>query len=97
VNIAGIRERIRASSRVPLNFANTTLIPDGFITAEMVPSGADPCEGITSGTPNAIRVMVEYDYPLVMPFAGTVLGQQTIHLRASVTDTILEPRCATGP
>lgn len=93
VNITGVRARIRASSRVPLDFSNTSLIPDGYITADTVPSGATPCEGITGGTPNAIQVIVEYDYPLVMPFAGTVLGQQRIHLRASVTDTILEPRC----
>lgn len=96
VNVAGIRQRIRASSKIPLDFSATGPIPDSYINADTVPSGAPACEGLTppsTGVPNAIQVTVEYDYPLVMPFAGTVLGQQTIHLRAAVTDTILEPRC----
>jgi Flp pilus assembly protein TadG len=93
VNVAGIRQRIRASSRIPLDFSAAGPIPDSYINADTVPSGAPACEGMTGGAPNAVQVTVEYDYPLVMPFAGTVLGQQTIHLRAAVTDTILEPRC----
>ena len=57
----------------------------------------DLCEGTTAGSPHAIRVSIGYDYPIFMPFLGAILGSQTIHLTASVTDTILEPRCDTSP
>jgi hypothetical protein len=43
--------------------------------------------------PNAVSVTVEYDYPVFMPFLGAIIGGQEIHLNATVTDTILEPRC----
>jgi len=45
------------------------------------------------GVPNAVRVTVEYDFPVFMPFVGAIIGGQTMHLTAVVTDTILEPRC----
>jgi hypothetical protein len=47
-----------------------------------------PCTG------NGIRVSVQYDdFPITMPFIGTVIGGQTISISASVTDTILSPGC----
>lgn len=91
VNQAGIRERVRASSTSPVNLSNTTTIPDAYITS--VATTTQPCEGSdSSGNQNAIQVTVQYDYPVFMPFLG-VLSGQTIHLTATVTDTILEPRC----
>jgi hypothetical protein len=90
-NEAGIRERIRASSTSPVDFSDTTRIPDEWITVEAVTGLA--CEGNTSGVANAIRVTVEYDFPIFMPFVGAIIGGQEIHLTATVTDTILEPRC----
>jgi Flp pilus assembly protein TadG len=93
-NIAGIRARVRAASSRPVNLASSTIIPDANITAVVI-GGA--CEGSTviSGvtTSNGIRVTVEYDYPIIMPYIGAIIGGQTIRLRASVTDTILTPRC----
>lgn len=91
VNLAGIRERVRATSTSPVNFSDTTRIPDGYITAVAVTGLA--CEGNVSGVANAIRVSVEYDFPVFMPFVGAIIGGQSIHLNATVTDTILEPRC----
>jgi hypothetical protein len=97
VNIAGIRNRIRASSQVPLDFSNTTLMPDTNINAVATTgkacegTGTDPVTGTTIS--NGVRVTVEYDYPIIMPLLGGIIGSQTIHLRAVVTDTILEPRC----
>lgn len=40
-----------------------------------------------------IRVDVEYDFTIITPFLGTVIGRQTIPLRATVVDTILTPTC----
>jgi Flp pilus assembly protein TadG len=90
VNVPGIRQRVRASSTSPVDLSNPAVVPDSYITA--VATG-DPCEGGPSGAPNGITVTVEYDYHVVTPFMGAVIGGQTIHLTASVTDTILEPRC----
>jgi len=90
VNQAGIEERVRASSTVPVNFASTAAVPSGYITAEAIGAA---CEGSVGGVPNAVHVRVEYDFPVFMPLLGAIIGGQEIHLTADVTDTILEPRC----
>lgn len=62
------------------------LIANEDITVEVI--GA-PCTG------NMIRVTAEYDdFPITMPFIGTVIGSQTVTIRASVSDTILSPGCS---
>ena len=33
------------------------------------------------------------NFPLVTPFMGTILGTQTIGIRASIEDTVLTPQC----
>ena len=48
------------------------------------------CQG--GSPPNAITVSVTYKYRVFMPFVGAIIGQE-IPLTATVTDTILEPRC----
>lgn len=61
------------------------LISSDDISVEVI--GA-PCTG------NGIRVSAQYDdFPITMPFIGTVIGGQTISISASVTDTILSPGC----
>lgn len=43
---------------------------------------------------NLIQVSAVYpDFPITMPFIGTVLGGQTLSISATVTDTILSPAC----
>jgi Flp pilus assembly protein TadG len=91
VNEAGIRERIRDSSTSPVDFSDSSVVPDSYITAVAVTGHA--CEGSVSSVPNAVQVTVEYDFPVFMPFVGAIIGGQTIHLQATVSDTILEPRC----
>lgn len=45
-------------------------------------------------TNNAIKVRVAYaNFPITMPFLGTLIGNQSIGLSAEVTDTILSPSC----
>jgi TadE-like protein len=45
-----------------------------------------PCLG------NTILVSVDYpDFPLTMPFLGTIVGSQTISIHATVNDSILKP------
>lgn len=45
-----------------------------------------PCLG------NTILVSVDYpNFPLTMPFLGTILGSQTLNIHASVNNSILKP------
>ena len=100
INVAGIRDRIRTSSTSPIDFSNTSVVPDGYITivATNDDGAGNPhaCEG-NVGTappvPNALRVSVAYDYQIFMPFVGAIVQNNKIHLTATVTDTILEPQC----
>jgi Flp pilus assembly protein TadG len=77
----GIVSRVRSASSNPVNLADESLVN---VTVTL--SGA-ACEG------NEIRVNVIYDYPISMPFIGSIIGSQSITLNASVTDTILQPVC----
>lgn len=68
-------------------------------SSEMIPdlvSGDDITVQVLGGAcaGNLIQVSAVYpDFPITMPFIGTVLGSQTLAIRASVTDTILTPAC----
>ena len=77
----GIITRVRNASSNPVDLADTDLVDVIVTVAE------DACEG------DEIRVNVIYDYPISMPFIGTIIGSQQITLNASVTDTILQPVC----
>lgn len=77
----GIKDRVRSASTNPVDLSDQDLV-DVTVTL----SGA-ACEG------NEIKINVIYDYPVSMPFIGSIIGSQTITLNASVTDTILQPVC----
>lgn len=55
------------------------------------------CEGTTivSGvsTPNSLTVTITFAHPITFPLVGPMIGSNTINLRASVTNTILQPTC----
>ena len=78
---AGIITRVRSASTTPVDLSNEDLVK------VKVTLPGDACEG------NEIRVNVIYDYPISMPFIGSIIGSQKITLNASVTDTILQPVC----
>jgi len=61
------------------------LYDSGMVVNVSAPDNA--CEGFR------LTVTLMYEYPLSMPFLGTVLGSDHITLRASATDTILTPDC----
>jgi hypothetical protein len=45
-----------------------------------------PCLG------NTIIISVDYpDFPLSMPFLGTIIGSQTLSIHATINDSILKP------
>lgn len=51
------------------------------------------CQGATRGTANYIQVLVTYDYPILMPFTGEIIGSDTIRLTGSASNIILQPPC----
>ena len=76
-----IKTRVRNASTNPVDLADEDLVDVN------VKLSGDACEG------NEVTVNVIYDYPISMPFIGSIIGSQTITLNASVTDTILQPVC----
>lgn len=71
----------------PIDLRNTSLV-----SVEIDASGND-CQGATRGVANSIQVNVVYQYPILMPFAGNIVGSDTITLTGSATNIILQPPC----
>lgn len=47
-----------------------------------------PCAG------SGIKVEISYsEFPITMPFLGTVIGSQSVGIKASAVDTIISPSC----
>lgn len=92
---ARIEERARAASDKPVNlndpsqvrvsvFVDNTLVwKDGAAQG----TTSDACEG------HGVRVTVEYDHQIFMPFLPRILRDSEIPLAATVVDTILTPVC----
>jgi len=51
------------------------------------------CEGVSKGAANSVQVQVIYDYPIIMPFTGDIIGSDTIRLTATASNVILQPPC----
>jgi Flp pilus assembly protein TadG len=57
---------------------------------------ADPADPANPNAykPNTIIVNVDYqNFPITMPFLGTILGSQTIPIHATINDTVISPVC----
>ena len=83
-----IRDRVRDSSQSPIQLSS---FPDSDIDITIIGSA---CEGIDGGTgdSNGIMVTVSFEHEVFMPFMSQFVGN-TIPLNATVTDTILSPKC----
>lgn len=83
---SGIITRVRSASSNPIDLNNDTLV------GVKVTLSGDSCSDIHCACEgNEVKVDVSYDYPISMPFIGGFIGSQQIKLKASVTDTILQP------
>jgi len=98
VNSPGVCDRVQNSSSSPVDLStfachegNPPAPQDITENAIYVGNTGNFCQG--GSPPNAITVSVTYLYPVFMPFVGAIIGRQDIPLTATVTDTILEPRC----
>lgn len=76
-----------------LIFSSPVELTDKELVQVEVKSLGDSCQGITDGTANSLRVRVRYEYPILMPFIGTIIGSDTIPLTGSATNVILQPPC----
>jgi len=47
----------------------------------------------TASQGDTITVIVETDLPISMPFLGTIIGSDTIHIAATINDTVLRSTC----
>ena len=90
-NTSEIDDRVRFSSDSPIDLGDTTAV---LITVTLTndPGPNHDCEGNVGGVSNGIEVEVYFEHEVFMPFMEEIVGP-TIPLRATVTDTILSPKC----
>lgn len=79
----GIKQRAMATASDML-----VLDPATDITVSLV--GDEYCEGLAaSGKPNSIEVLIQYGHKIFLPLVTPMIGTDTIHLKADVTNAIL--------
>ncbi len=70
--------------------------PDVQVNVKIDGNTCDPLD-VNACYNHNLEVIVENpNFPMSMPFIGTFLGSQTIHLRASVTGKIVRPAVPNG-
>jgi len=73
-------------SRISSNLDQVIRPPQVYVVNFSTPP--NPCLGDT------IKVDIDYpQFPLTMPFLGTILGNQYIPIHATINDTIISPMC----
>lgn len=89
-----IETRVRAASSSPINLTDTSKVHVSIFVNNVLVwkdgasqgSTSEACEG------NALNVTVAYSHKVFMPFMSKIIGD-TVPLDATVTDTILSPKC----
>lgn len=71
----------------PLDLRNTDSV------SVIIEAIGDDCQGATNGVANSIEVSVIYQYPIVMPIAGQIIGSDTIAITGFASNIILQPPC----
>ncbi|MBN2387694.1 MAG: pilus assembly protein [Anaerolineales bacterium] len=88
VNTAAIRQRVCATATNPIKLTGSdNLNCNVTLVTVNVTTSTPPCAG------GWVRVDVVYNYSIMMPLTGTIIGTQTIPIRASATNTLLRPAC----
>ena len=73
-------------------FSSTVNLKNKDLVQVDVQTIGHACQGTTNGETNRMQVTVSYKYPILMPFAGVLLGS-TIPLKGVATNIILQPAC----
>lgn len=71
----------------PFDLRNTSQV---FVEIKAI---GNDCQGTTRGAANSIQVNVIYQYRILMPFAGQIIGSDTITLTGFASNIILQPPC----
>jgi hypothetical protein len=88
---SAIINRVRSSSSNPVDLMDSAHVQ---VQCFFVVGGSETACGNNPIAGNGIKVKVSYNnFPVTMPFMGTILGTQTLTLRAEVEDTILRATC----
>ena len=98
LHTSDIEQRVRDSAQVPVNLCDTSHVSvsciyvydvnaDGYIDAA---DNFPACGSVTPVPGHGIKVRVTYDnFMITTPLLGSILGTQTLTMRAEVQDTIL--------
>jgi hypothetical protein len=86
-----VEARVRDTMKDPIDLSDPTIV-------QVVVSLSNPpntCSGFDPVTlePNEIEVSILYQFPISMPFLGSIIGSQELPLVATVSNTILQPQC----
>jgi Flp pilus assembly protein TadG len=69
-------------------------ITDGTVNPPIASTDATAYAAVDcEGSNHAVTVQLTYNHRIFMPFLPQLIGRSTIPLNASVTDTILSPKC----
>lgn len=88
-----IATRVRSASQQPIDLTNDIVGDPRRVTVTI--TALDQTTNNTKALDTAcvgdgIRVQVEFDHRIFMPFIPALIGSNTIHLNGNVTDTILQ-------
>ncbi len=87
-----ICQQARNTSSTPVDFSSFTC--NGSGSGNNIQVSGSACENGSNGaSANAVTVTVTYNYTVFMPFMSGIIGSNTIPLKASATDTMLQPVC----
>lgn len=80
--------RVRMSGQNPVDLSDASVIQ---VSCQVI---GNPCAASTGHPGGEVKVTVKYeDFPITMPFLGTLIGTQSIDISAYSTDNILTPVC----
>ncbi|MFN8382011.1 MAG: TadE family protein [Anaerolineales bacterium] len=74
-------------------FSSPVELTDKKLVQVEVKAIGGACQGFTNSEANSLRVRVKYQYHILMPFIGTIIGSDTIPLTGTATNVILQPPC----
>jgi hypothetical protein len=73
--------------------ASSDVVPLTLDDVEVIINGSN-CQGSDGPTLNSVTVTITFDHALIFPMVSTMIGTNTIKLRADATNTILTPKCS---
>ena len=81
----GIESRVWGSSTLLTDLQNDA---NADMSVQITYMGSQIC----TGYPIEVSVLYE-NFPVTIPFLGTIIGSQTVPIKGSIKETILQPPC----